>query len=219
VRDAQPVRDGFLTQNRADPEAALPITLFAGMESSESYGIDFRGAVVAREKFIGDPGNFYREPLFRGGAIRFAAVHAGAILRLHRLFTEWLQREKWDGDPYQVSRLGEVALGAQEAVLWIERAAATAEDTLKAHADRGRLELPISGARCQGKGRDPRTPTERRPRHCLESTVTTLCAISCVDRQGQQVHSGCGCARTRTRRLRMGNRSTDEGHHRLISAS
>ena len=107
-----------------------------GMEASESFGIDFTGASISRDDLIGTPGDFYRDPLFRGGAIRFAAVHAGAILRLHRLFTEWLERANRGNDPYQVARLGEVTLAAQEATLWIERAAAIANDCLAADADK-----------------------------------------------------------------------------------
>ena len=101
-----------------------------GMEASESFGIRFDDVPVAEEELIGKAGDFYCEPLFRGGAIRFAAVQAGAILRLHRLFAEWLMQGERGGDPYQVARLGEIALGSQEAVLWIERAAAMAEQGL-----------------------------------------------------------------------------------------
>ena len=107
-----------------------------GMEASESFGVDFTGASVTREDLIGGPGDFYRDPLFRGGAIRFAAVQAGAVLRLHRLFAEWLERGGRGSDPYQVARLGEIAVGAQEAVLWIERAAVVAEQGLLPQADK-----------------------------------------------------------------------------------
>ncbi len=124
------------------PELAQAVTLDRsfwhplGMESSESYGISFSGATLAQDDLLGRPGDFYLDPLFRGGAIRFAAVQAGAILRLHRLFAEWLERGGRGGDPYQVARLGEVALGAQEAALWIERAAAVAEEGLWCTADK-----------------------------------------------------------------------------------
>ncbi len=101
-----------------------------GMNASESYGIDFTGACLALDDLLGAPEDFYQEPLFSGGAIRFAAVQAGAILRLHRLFAEWLGRPGRAEDPYQLTRLGEVSLGAQEAVLWIERAAGVAADCL-----------------------------------------------------------------------------------------
>lgn len=105
-----------------------------GMEASGSFGIDFTGAQLTKDDLIGFPGDFYRDPLFRGGAIRFAAVQAGAIQRLHGLFTEWLgQRAE---DPYQVARLGELALLTQQAVLWIERAASVAEDGLSIASDK-----------------------------------------------------------------------------------
>jgi SAM-dependent methyltransferase len=99
------------------------------MESSESFGIDFTGVSVELDRLIGAPGDFYRDPMFRGGAIRFTAVQAGAVLRLHALFAEWLRERGRGDDPYQIARLGEIALDAQDCVLWIERAAAIAEQS------------------------------------------------------------------------------------------
>ena len=107
-----------------------------GMETSESFGISLTGALIEQEDLLGAPGDFYRDPLFRGGAIRFAAVQAGAILRLHHLFVEWLQLRNRTEDPYQIARLGQIALAAQEATLWIERAAALAETGLSLDADK-----------------------------------------------------------------------------------
>ncbi len=107
-----------------------------GMESSESFGITLTGALIDHEDLLGCPGDFYREPLFRGGAIRFAAVQAGAILRLHHLFVDWLHTRNRAEDPYQIARLGEIALAAQEATLWIERAANLAEAGLSLTSDK-----------------------------------------------------------------------------------
>ncbi len=101
-----------------------------GMERSESFTIDFTGAPLEASDLIGKPGDFYRDPLFRGGAIRFAAVQAGAMLRLASLFSRWLREHGRGENPHQLSRLGEVTLAAQEAVLWIEHAAAIAERAL-----------------------------------------------------------------------------------------
>ena len=117
-----------------------------GMESSESYGLDLTGATITQDDLIGEPEAFYRDPLFRGGAIRFAAVQAGAILRLHRLFAAWLESSGLGNDPYQVARLGEVALGAQEAVLWIERAGNVAEAALEPAAGKLATERMIECA-------------------------------------------------------------------------
>ena len=111
-----------------------------GMESSESYGVDFSGGIVQSDQLIGAPGDFYLDPIFRGGAVRFAAVQAGAVMRLHAMFAEWLEGVGRGDDPYQVARLGEVAIAAQEAAMWVEKAAAVSEDsfyrTTKPHADR-----------------------------------------------------------------------------------
>lgn len=101
-----------------------------GMECSESYTVDFTGVPLETGDLIGHPGDFYRDPLFRGGAVRFAAVQAGALVRLAALFSQWLQDRGRGTDPYQLARLGEVTLAAQEAVLWVERAAEVAERNL-----------------------------------------------------------------------------------------
>ena len=111
---------------RIDRESWQPF----GMERSESFTIDLSGARLAADDLLGAPGAFYKDPLFRGGAIRFAAVQTGAIVRLRSLFAAWLGTHGRGGDPYQIARLGEVSLAAQEAVLWVERAAAVAEDCL-----------------------------------------------------------------------------------------
>ena len=107
-----------------------------GMEGSESYRVNFTGAVISADELLGGPEDFYRDPLFRGGAVRFAAVHAGGVLRLYRLFTDWLERSGRGEDPYQVARLGEIAIRAQECVLWIERAAALSEEGMFVGADK-----------------------------------------------------------------------------------
>ncbi|GAC1363843.1 MAG: hypothetical protein NVSMB3_12350 [Acidobacteriaceae bacterium] len=107
-----------------------------GMEASESYAIDLTGASIEQKDLIGEPGVYYRDPFFRGGAIRFAAVHAGAILQMYRLFTDWLRQGERGKDPYQIARLGEIALAANDAVLWVERAAAAAEYGFTAEPDK-----------------------------------------------------------------------------------
>ena len=111
-----------------------------GMERSESYAIDFTGGFVDESQVIGAPGDFYRDPMFRGGAVRFAAVQAGAVMRLHSLFAEWLDEMRRGEDPYQLSRLGSVAIEAQEAAMWVEKAASVAEESFyrsdKQHTER-----------------------------------------------------------------------------------
>lgn len=100
-----------------------------GMENSESYGVDFTGGHIQKDALIGGPADFYQDPMFRGGAVRFAAVQAGAIIRLHALFAEWLDEMGRGDDPYQLARLGEVAIAAQGAAMWVEKAAAVSEES------------------------------------------------------------------------------------------
>ena len=111
-----------------------------GMESSESFQIDFSEITIHGQDLIGKPGDFYRDPMFYGGTIRFAAVQAGAVLRLHAMFANWLNQRGRTDDPYQAARLGDVAILAQEAVLWIEKAAAVADQSFhrseKGHVER-----------------------------------------------------------------------------------
>ena len=111
-----------------------------GMESSESFQIDFTRSQISSDDLVGRPGDFYRDPLFYGGTIRFAAVQTGAILRLHRMFAAWLDERGRTDDPYQAARLGEVAIAAQAGVLWLEKAGAVADEcyysTTKADIER-----------------------------------------------------------------------------------
>ena len=127
---------------RIDDQSWQPL----GMEASGSFTVDFTGGTVAPSDLLGEPADFYRDPLFRGGAIRFAAVHAGAVLRLHQLFAEWLDAGKRDADPYQIARLGELTLLAQGALLWVEQAAAVAERGLSLTADKFAAERTVEFA-------------------------------------------------------------------------
>ena len=108
-----------------------------GMESSESYSIDLTGALLEAGDLIGNPGDFYADPLFRGGAVRFAAVQAGAAIRLFQIFAAWLNERHRADDPLQAARLGEIAVSAQEAAMWVERAGAISEAHLFASEPAG----------------------------------------------------------------------------------
>ena len=110
---------------RLDRESWQPL----GMESSESLTITFNRTPIAPRDLLGAPGAFYRDPLFRGGAVRFAAVQSGALVRLAHASSDWITSRGRQSDPYQIARLGEIELLAQQAALWVERAAAVSEDT------------------------------------------------------------------------------------------
>lgn len=98
-----------------------------GMRATATGTIELTGLEVAAADVVGAPGDYYRSPLFKGGAWRFAAVQTGAVLRLLGLFRHELKTRRREGDPHQKARLGTAAVAAETAELWVERAAALAE--------------------------------------------------------------------------------------------
>jgi alkylation response protein AidB-like acyl-CoA dehydrogenase len=94
-----------------------------GMRASASFKANFDGIFVPAEQCIGEPGDFYREPAFSAGAVRFAAVQLGgaeALLDSTRHFLRGLGRTD---DPYQRARLGEMAMLVEGGNLWFDGAA------------------------------------------------------------------------------------------------
>ena len=98
-----------------------------GMRATATGSVDLTGVMVGEEDVVGAPGDFYRSPAFKGGAWRFAALHAGAVGRLAALTRAELRARGRDGDPHQTARLGALAIAAETAELWVTRAAQAAE--------------------------------------------------------------------------------------------
>jgi alkylation response protein AidB-like acyl-CoA dehydrogenase len=99
-----------------------------GMRASATGAVDFSGIPVDAQQVIGRDGEYERQPAFSGGAWRFAAVHVGGMERLLDLLREHLRRTRRGGDAHQAARLGEAAITTETASLWVDRAAAIAED-------------------------------------------------------------------------------------------
>ena len=94
-----------------------------GMKSTRSFHVDFTGVEISSEDLIGKPGDYYRQPFFSGGAIRFAAVQLGAaeaIFDETRVYLRELNRTK---DPFQQMRLGEMSIAVESGNLWLAGAA------------------------------------------------------------------------------------------------
>lgn len=94
-----------------------------GMKATRSFRVDFTGVELTADDLIGKPGDYYRQPYFSGGAIRFAAVQLGAaeaILDETRKYLRALQRID---DPFQQMRLGETAIAVESGNLWLTGAA------------------------------------------------------------------------------------------------
>jgi alkylation response protein AidB-like acyl-CoA dehydrogenase len=99
-----------------------------GMRASASGSFDFTGIEVTAADLVGEPGDYAREPDFSAGAWRFAAAHLGGIEAMVDATREHLGRTRRGADPHQASRLGQMAIAAGAARLWLERAAEITAD-------------------------------------------------------------------------------------------
>ena len=135
---------------QATPPHDLSGWTVRGMRATATGTVDFTGLEVAEAEAVGAPGDYYRAPLFRGGAWRFAAVQTGAVLRLASLFSEALADRGREGDPHHKARVAGVAMAAHTAELWVARAAALAEapgadpDAVDAYVNLARLAVERS---------------------------------------------------------------------------
>ena len=98
-----------------------------GMRASASYTIDLSGFEIGPDALIGAPGDYYRQPWFSGGAIRFAAAQLGGAIALLDATRAELHALGRAADPFQRSRVGEAAIATQSGMQWLRAAASMAE--------------------------------------------------------------------------------------------
>lgn len=94
-----------------------------GMKASRSYKMSFDQAKIPTENLLGKAGNYYEQPGFSGGSVRFAAVQLGAAERLFQETRIYLQTLNRIEDPYQKMRLGKMAIAIESGNQWILGAA------------------------------------------------------------------------------------------------
>ena len=109
-----------------------------GMQSSRSYRVDFSGAKISAGDLLGAPDDYYRQPFFGAGAIRFAAAQLGAAELLVDLTRNFLRELNRTNDVFQQMRLGEMAIHVESGNLRLEQAAKIFDDYL---ADRDEKNL------------------------------------------------------------------------------
>lgn len=117
-----------------------------GMRATVSGRVDYTGARVQREDLIGRPGDYYRQPEFGGGALRFLAVQLGgadAVVASARAALRDLGRA---GDDVQRLRFAEVAVRL-EAAWQVTREAQRRLDALPDGADPAPLLAYVALAR------------------------------------------------------------------------
>ncbi|GAB2791975.1 alkylation response protein AidB-like acyl-CoA dehydrogenase [Hymenobacter luteus] len=94
-----------------------------GMRASASFRVDFTGLELDAQELLGAPGDYYRQPWFSGGAIRFAAVQLGGAEAIFDETRRFLRKLGRTDDPYQRHRLGEMSLLVASGQHWLRAAA------------------------------------------------------------------------------------------------
>ena len=94
-----------------------------GMEASASHRVDFAGVTLSADDLLGEPDDYHRQPHFSGGAVRFAAVQLGGAEALHDHAVELLRTLRRERDPYQVHRIGRMAIALEGGRNWLRTAA------------------------------------------------------------------------------------------------
>ncbi len=95
-----------------------------GMRASVSYKLDFTGVELDESDLLGQPDDYYRQPSFGGGAIRFAAVQLGGAEALFDATRTFLASMNRTGDSFQQTRLAEMAWLIESGNQWINAAGA-----------------------------------------------------------------------------------------------
>ena len=98
-----------------------------GMESTVSGAIDLTGIELSGDTLLGAPDDYYREPGFNGGAIRFAAVQLGGAEALYDAARAYLQNGRRTDHPSQRIRAAETAMRIESGDGWLRGAAAVTE--------------------------------------------------------------------------------------------
>ncbi len=106
-----------------------------GMRATRSGSVDFDLYAPRRFDWIGEAGDYLREPAFSTGAWRALAVITGGVATLvDELRTQLLARNR-AGNPHQAARVAQALIAQETAVLWARKAAILAESATTMPAD------------------------------------------------------------------------------------
>ena len=90
-----------------------------GMQSSRSFKMTFLKTKLQKINLLGKAGEYYEQPGFSGGAVRFAAVQLGAAEQLLDETKKYLVTLNRTQDPFQKMRLGQMAIAVESGNQWI----------------------------------------------------------------------------------------------------
>ena len=93
-----------------------------GMRPSVSCRLDFTSFKISKNDYLGKSNDYYREPLFSWGAVRFSTVQLGGAQKIADVMLQHLRTTQRSKNEIQQRRIGSVAILMQTAQLWMERA-------------------------------------------------------------------------------------------------
>ena len=94
-----------------------------GMRASASFAVDFGGTTLQADDLLGAAGDYYRQPAFSGGAIRFCAVQLGGAAAIAEQTRRFLRETRREGDAFQQARVGRMTMKVQSGWQWLHSAA------------------------------------------------------------------------------------------------
>ncbi len=94
-----------------------------GMKASASFKIDFTNVEIGTSDLLGAPDDYYRQPWFSGGALRFAAVQLGAATAIVHGTHQFLKENNRTGTDHQKARIAEMMMQLISGENWINSGA------------------------------------------------------------------------------------------------
>lgn len=102
-----------------------------GMRSSRSFKITFLKSHIEKINLLGSGGDYYLQPDFSGGAIRFASVQLGAAEQLLNETKKYLVTLNRTQDVFQKMRIGQMAIAVESGNQWIKGAASKLDEYME----------------------------------------------------------------------------------------
>lgn len=94
-----------------------------GMKATRSYKVTFKNTPIPKNNLLGKNGDFYEQPMFSGGSVRFSAVQLGAAETLLAETILYLQKLKRTEDHFQKVRIGQMRILINSGNQWLKSAA------------------------------------------------------------------------------------------------
>jgi alkylation response protein AidB-like acyl-CoA dehydrogenase len=98
-----------------------------GMRATQSGWVDFEGYIPGENDWIGQPGDYLKEPVFSAGAWRTLAVLHGGLEALVLEVGRQLLARKRDGNPHQRARVAQLTIARETTNLWVSACALLAD--------------------------------------------------------------------------------------------